>query len=427
MKIVAVEPNSIAAQQGFNVGDQITHINGQPIRDEIDYRFHASDELLKIKISRNGTTAEVVLEKDPDETLGLTFEPFKYRCCGNKCIFCFIDQNPPGLRSSLYFKDEDFRLSFLYGNYVTLTNITQKDLKRIIAQRLSPLYISVHAVDPQVRQKMLGIHHDDQLLQKIKRLTQNRIELHVQIVLCPGYNDGPVLAHSIRELSQFYPYLNSIAIVPVGLTRHRAQLPSIQAVTPKMAVELLEWGTPLANEFYQKWHHHLIYFADEFYLLAQQPIPPAERYDDFSQFENGVGMTRHLIDEFQKAATEFPDKLPAPQSITLVTGTLAEPIIQSVVVRRLAQIEHLTVNLIAVPNHFYGESVTVSGLLTGQDIYQTLKKHLLGDKIFLPNNCVNYDQLFLDNWTVGRLEQLLRKQIFVIDNDFREIFNESNL
>jgi len=422
LKIIDVEPESLAAENGLQPGDEITHINGFPIRDEIDFRFHASDDELELEIVRDGEAYWAEIENETGQGLGIVFETFTYRSCGNNCIFCFVDQNPSGMRQTLYFKDEDFRLSFLHGNYVTLTNISQRDLERIVEQRLSPLYVSVHAVELEARKKLLGIRHDDRLMAKLEFLTQHRIELHVQIVLCPGFNDGPVLEDTVEKLSRFYPDLNSIAIVPLGLTRHREHLPFLQQVTALDAQKVLEWGERQSEVFKQKFDHHLVYLADEFYLMTGKPIPPVERYDNFAQFENGVGMTRSFIEDFEAAAAQFPIRLSVPRSVTLITGTLAAPVLSAVVLPRLQQIGNLSIQLIPVVNQFYGESVTVSGLLTGQDIYHAFKSEKPGELIVLPPNCLNYDRLFLDGWTPEMLATKLNRTVIQGDNDFGFIF-----
>ncbi|MDZ7376620.1 MAG: DUF512 domain-containing protein, partial [candidate division KSB1 bacterium] len=281
MKIIGFENNSLAAEAGLQVGDDLTKINDHQIGDELDFQFYASDELLEIEVLRDGERFIFEIEKDYDESLGIIFEETKFRCCGNHCIFCFVDQNPQGLRPSLYFKDEDFRLSFLYGNYVTLTNVSRSDLKRIVRQRLSPLYVSVHSTDLTIRKLLLGITKDDHLLEKIRYLVEHRIELHAQIVLCPGINDGQGLQRTIDDLARFYPQLKSVAIVPVGLTRHRQGLYQLASVTPAFAAALIDQVEPISEHFKQIWDDYFVYLADEFYLLAAQPLPLAQRYEDF--------------------------------------------------------------------------------------------------------------------------------------------------
>lgn len=427
MKIIRVEPGSLADELELQVGDDLQRVNHALIQDQIDFQFHASDDFVELEIGRAGETLIFEVEKDFDEPWGIEFESMKFRHCGNHCIFCFVDQNPKKLRAPLYFKDEDFRLSFLYGNYVTLTNFSQQDTGRIAEQRLSPLYVSVHAVDLDVRKKLLGIRHDDHLLEKLEFLVSHGIQIHAQIVLCPGYNDGAVLEETITRLSAFFPTLNSIAIVPIGLTRHRSELTTMQAVTPEIARQTIRLGESLADTFQKKWQHHFVYLADEFYLLGNIPLPDAARYDDFAQFENGVGMIRIFLDELPEQVAGFPERLAVPKSITLITGKLAEPVLKASILPKLNQVKNLQANLLAVENQFYGESVTVSGLLTGQDIFHALCKVESGDEVFLPQNCLNFDKLFLDDWTLEKLAQKLQRKVTVIDNDFNLFFeNESN-
>ena len=418
MKIKQFEDISLAAEAGFKIGDNIIKINDNVIRDIIDFKFHVSDEFLEIEIERNGQPSIFEIEKDYDDNLGIVFEDFKYRHCGNKCIFCFIDQNPPQLRKSLYFKDEDFRLSFLYGNYVTLTNISKKDLHRIVEQRLSPLYVSVHSTDLQVRKLMLGIKKDDRLLEKISFLVENKIELHAQIVLCPGINDGASLKKSLNDLAQFYPFLKSIAIVPVGLTKHRDELYSLVPVTSSYAKKLIPQVNRLAKKFKTKLDDFLVYLADEFYLLAEQELPETERYQEFPQIENGVGMVRDFINNFKEQSRYFPHRISQHKSLTMATGVLAAPIIEKYVISRLNQVENLSVSLNIIKNNFYGNSVTVTGLLCGQDIYSQLSQIQPGDKIVLPINSLNFEGIFLDDWTPEDLENKLNRPVEFVENDF---------
>jgi len=309
MKIKAFEQGSLAAKVGLKIGDNLIIINENPIRDPIDFQFHASDELLDIEVLRNGRTLFFEIEKHYNESLGIIFEDIKYRCCGNKCIFCFVDQNPPNLRKGLYFKDEDFRLSFLYGNYVTLSNVSRSDLKRIVEQRLSPLYVSIHSTNSEIRKLMLGLKKDDRLFEKIRYLTKNNIELHAQIVLCPMINDRNILAQTINDLAEFYPNLKSIAIVPVGLTRHRKNLYPLKPVTPDDAKMIIFEAESFAQNFKQKWDDYFVYLADEFYLMAGSNLPSIERYGDFPQIENGVGMARDFIDQFEEQSKQFLHKI----------------------------------------------------------------------------------------------------------------------
>jgi len=418
MKILDFEKQSTAAEAGLKIGDDLIIINEEPIRDLIDFRFHVADEILDIEVLRQGKTLFFEIEKDYDDSLGIIFEEIKYRCCGNECIFCFVDQNPIGLRESLYFKDEDFRLSFMYGNYVTLTNVSRPDLKRIVEQRLSPLYVSVHSTDLEIRKFLLGLKKDDHLLDKIRFLSENRIELHAQIVLCPAINDGKSLNKTIDDLAEFYPQLKSIAIVPVGLTRYRQNLYSLKPVTPAYAASLILQMEKIAQQFKQRWDDYFIYLADEFFLLAEMELPPAERYDEFPQIENGVGLARDFIDRFEEQSSHFPHRIKTSLELTLVSGVLAAPIINRWLVPRLNKIENLTAKVQTIENQFYGNSVTVTGLLTGQDIFNQLRDQASSDIILLPANCINFDGLFLDDWTPAMLQAQLQRPVKISDNDF---------
>lgn len=424
MKIIGFDTDSLAADAGLEIGDDVLKINGFPCRDIIDYQFHSADEELEIEIVRNDEPWIFDIEKDFDDSLGIIFEDTKYRSCGNNCIFCFVDQNPPNLRSSLYFKDEDFRLSFLYGNYVTLTNVSKKELARIVEQRLSPLYVSVHSTDLATRKLMLGLKKDDRLLEKIQFLAENHIELHAQIVLCPGINDGENLIKTIHELAAFYPQLKSIAIVPLGLTRHRDKLYPLKPVTADFSKNLIKTIDPIAQNFKSQYDDYFVYIADEFYLKANADLPPAERYEEFAQIENGVGMTRDFIDRFKEQIPSLPHRISHPLSMILVSGVSASPVLKKWVEPHLNKIENLTVSVQTIKNEFYGPSVTVTGLLSGQDIFTQLKNNAHGDIFVLPSNCLNFEGIFLDDWTLEDLQSKLKRPVEVVEGDFISLFEK---
>lgn len=422
MKILSVDQGSIASELGLRSGDVLRRINGKPVRDVLDYRFLIAEELVELEIEREGEITLFEIEKDADDTLGLNLEPMKVRMCGNDCPFCFVDQNPAGMRQSLYFRDEDYRLSFLAGHYVTLTNISRRDLERIVEQRLSPLYISVHAVNPAVRRFLLGLRHDDRLLEKLSYLTENGIELHTQIVVCPTFNDGEVMVETFEKLAGFFPQIKTIALVPLGLTRHREGLTPLVPVTPEYARSLIAFADRFGHRFKKELGVYFVYPSDEFYILAGLPVPERQRYDTFDQLENGVGMVRTLLNGFAAARGEFPASLPRPVRVTLVTGELMGDILQNEIVGPLNAVRNLHVERVVVKNDFYGHSIRISGLLTGGDIFKTLALRDNGDHVFLPQNCVNDAQLFLDDWRVDTLAQKLRVPVSVISNDFRELF-----
>lgn len=422
MRITKVDKNSTAEELGLHVGDDVVKINGHSVRDIIDYRFLISDEILQVEVRRNGNTIIYEIIKDCDDHLGLSFEDIKIRHCGNDCPFCFVDQNPEGMRSGMYFKDEDFRLSFLSGHYVTLTNLSKRDMDRIVWQRLSPLYVSVHATEPTVRKFLFGINHDDRLFEKLDFLTRNGIELHTQVVLCPETNDGAILEKTIWDLAKFLPNLKSVSIVPIGLTKHREGLTPLKPVTGDYAIRLIEVADTYAADFFERIGEYFVYVADEFYLMAGMSLPPAKRYDGFYQMENGVGMVRYLLDDFKRQKSRFPKRISKPRKATLVTGTLASEFMQSTIIPALNQVEDFCAELEVVENKFYGSSIGVTGLLTAQDIFSHLTKKELGNTVYLPANCLNDQHIFLDDWSIDQLSTKLDCPVKALNNDFTTVF-----
>ena len=422
MKVLHIANGGLADEIGLLPNDEIISINEHPIRDVIDFQYWAADDVVSMLVERNGEQIVFEIKGGMDGWLGAEFETFKYKNCGNHCIFCFVDQNPAGLRKPLYFKDEDFRLSFLYGNYVTLTNLSQKELARIAVQRLSPIYISVHAVDTELRKHLLGIRGNDRLLEKIAFLAEHEIEMHAQIVLCPGINDGKYLEQTVDTLSEYYPYIKTIAIVPLGLTKYRQNLTKLRNVDKAFALELIQWEKNKSKVFMERLHSYFIYLADEFYILAEKSLPDAERYEDFSQIENGVGMTRAFLDDFRQECEEMPGAV-SPAKISIVTGTMVAPILQKNIVPFLQKIEGLETEIIPVKNKFYGGGVSVSGLLVGQDIVNQLSGRDLGEIVLLPPNCLNQDGLFLDDWTVEKVANKLYANVVQPKTGFLEIIS----
>lgn len=423
MKIQSIVPGSTAEELGLQSGDVLHSINGRRIRDVIDYRFLVADEFVELEVERAGERTVFEVEKDADDTLGLELEPIKIRMCGNDCPFCFVDQNPAGMRQTLYFRDEDFRLSFLAGHYVTLTNISKRDLERIVEQKLSPLFISVHAVDLEVRRFLLGLRQDDRLLEKLDFLTTNGIELHTQIVVCPTHNDGKVLDETLHKLATYFPQIRSVALVPLGLTKHREGLTYLPPVTPDYARQLIATADQYAAHFKKKLDIHFVYPADEFYLIAETPLPSRSRYDTFDQLENGVGMVSGLLAEFAASQPNLPRALAKPGRATLVTATLMAPVLQQHIVPALNRTRNFSADLVAVPNDFYGPTIHVTGLLTGRDIHKHLRGRDNGDLVVLPQNCVNGDGLFLDDWSLAQLEAQLGVPVRTLSNDFAAIFD----
>jgi putative radical SAM enzyme (TIGR03279 family) len=417
----AVEKGSLGDDKGVRAGDRLMEINGHAIRECIDVQFYSADVIIDCVFQRDDQTVAIRFHRQEERCLGLDFEPMHFRGCGNKCVFCFVDQNPPGLRSSLYFKDEDYRLSFLYGNYVTLTRVSQEDLDRIAEQRLSPLYISVHAVNTKVRKRLLGLKHHDRLMEKIRFLVAHGIELHGQIVLCPGWNDGEVLRETVKELSGLFPGFRSLALVPVGLTRHRKDQEHLQGYTSASAKNLIDLMRGAQYTFIKEFGEPFVYLADEFFLLADRLLPEHSHYGDFWQMENGVGMTRLFIDNFETLCKKMEMKLRRSAKIAIVTGVLAQPVLARHVIPRLRKITNLQVDLIPVHNRFFGESVTVTGLLTAGDILESLRDISDDFVVFLPSNCLNTDALFLDDYTVKKFGTELNRRVIVSDN-FSEVW-----
>ena len=425
MKIIEVEKGSIGERAGLTAGDELVMINKHPVRDCIDYTYHASDDTLILHIRREGKSVDVRVEKkDPYENLGLRLEPMSFRSCGNHCVFCFIDQLPTGMRSSLYFKDEDYRLSFLHGSYITLTGISKDDLDRIREQRLSPLYISVHTTDPLLRQKMIRGKDVVELLGRIEYLTEANIELHTQVVLCPGINDGQHLERTIDDLSRFYPRIRSLAIVPVGLTKYRKGLYHLQGVDADYARSIIDTLEQQQRDFRRTLGESFLQIADELYIQANSDIPHSDWYDDFPQVENGVGMVRQFLNAFHERKDELPAELDAPLEITVVTGTSAHQFINKDVVPVLSGIENLRIEAHPVTNTFFGSSVTVSGLLTGADIMKTIEDHEAQGLVLLPPNCLNEDGLLLDDVTLDEMEKRLRRPVLLGTYDIIDSIHE---
>ncbi len=404
-----VQKNSIAYQVGIRPGDSLLSINGQPICDILDYRFAVGDTVsVEMAITKaDGQGWLVDIEKDEDEGLGLDFaqDIFDHmRVCQNRCQFCFIDQLPPGMRPSLRIKDDDYRHSFLFGNFITLSNLKAADWDKIISMRLGPLYVSVHAMDPEVRVAMLNNKRSGCIKQDLERLYRAGIKVHTQIVLCPGLNDGPILQDSIRQLAQLYPTVQSIGIVPVGLTRYREGLPQLKPCHREKSRQLIAQVEDYQREFRKRFGLGLVYLADEFYLQADEPIPSAEYYDDFEQLENGIGLTRCFRDEFAALKAGLPTAVPL-REIYIITGVAGEIALEPIC-RDLNHIAGLSVQTIVVPNRFLGEMVNVTGLLSGRDIIDTLGKHYKGKQLLLPEVLLKAgEELLLDDISLKQIAE----------------------
>ncbi|MBN1896090.1 DUF512 domain-containing protein [bacterium] len=415
LRILSSEPGGPAHRAGIRGGDLILEMNGEPVRDELDFRFHAADGEADFRIRRKGGIFAFHVRAEEGRGFGIDFPPMAFRSCGNHCLFCFSDQNPPGMRPSLYFKDEDYRLSFLFGNYVTLTTVREADLQRIAGQRLSPLYISIHAVSGPVRKKMLGIRKDDRLLDKIRFLADAGIEMHGQIVLCPGINDGQVLRESVETLRPFHPSLKSLAVVPVGLTRHRSGLPDLRAVDRKAALAVMELIEPCQQRFRRESGSAFVYLSDEWYLLGRRDLPDEAHYDGFWQSANGVGLTRRFLSDLEAAVQEVrPGQKPSAPRYW-VTGTLAAPVLEKYTIPLLRS-AGVKLEILPVKNRFFGTSVTVTGLLTAQDILSECRKTPPDSVILLPSVCLNPDGLFLDDVTLDDFTGRSGRKVALLEN-----------
>ena len=413
--VSGVDAKSIAAKKKINKDDVLISINGNEINDVLDYRFYINDTKLLLSMkTAEGKSKLIMIRKDEFEDIGLEFETYlmdKQRSCKNKCIFCFIDQLPKGLRKSLYFKDDDSRLSFLFGNYITLTNLTDSEAERIIKMHISPVNVSVQTMNPELRVKMMANPKAGESLKYLREFADAGIAINTQLVLCPSINDGAELERSLNELSKMYPAVQSIAAVPVGLSDHREGLYKLEPYTKETAREVID----IINRFNEKFkaeHGEIIaYAADEFYLKAELPMPDADYYNGFPQLENGVGMWALLESEFNEALDECKIT-ELDRKVTVVTGKAAYPLIKSLSEKAERKIKGLSVNVVAAENKLLGKMITVSGLLCGADIISALDGTELGDELIIPPNCLRSEgDMFLDDMTVEELSERLKIKV----------------
>jgi putative radical SAM enzyme (TIGR03279 family) len=417
LEIGKVLPESTASRLGLKSGDCIVSINGLPVRDAIDYQFLVSEERITLLLHQKGKSRTLAVEKDPDDTLGLEFSPFRITRCRNRCVFCFVDQMPPGCRKSLYIKDDDYRASFLYGNYITLGALAEQDWERIFTQRLSPLYISVHATEPSLRTSMLRNQKAPDIMKSLERLAAGGIRMHTQIVLCPGINDGPHLQKSIEDLAGLFPAVSSIAVVPVGITAFRKGLYPLRTFTRREARTVIESVQAAGMRFKRHYGSRLVFVSDEFFIKAGLSFPLVSFYEEFPQIENGVGMVAEFLQEVSRA--RLPKKVD-PIKVTAVTGVSFSAVLTRVL-EKLKPIEGVRITRAIVENRFFGPSVTVAGLLTGKDIVRSLKGKRLGDLVLVPANALREDDdVFLDGMTLGQLEQSLAVRTVKVGG-FREM------
>ena len=415
--IQGIEPGSIAQEVGIEAGDRLLAINDRPIEDVLDYRYVSSlvDRELVVKVEKaSGELWDIEIEREEDEDLGLDLEGIQTRICKNNCIFCFVHQLPRGkqVRRTLRVKDEDFRLSFLFGHYLTLTNLSEADFQRIFEQRLSPLYVSVHATEPGLRQYLLQNRTPDDLLGNMRRLMEGGIKLHTQIVLMPGINDGANLERSLSDLVEFYPNVMSVSIVPLGLTDHRKGLPQLKPVDADYARATIEHVAGLQQQHIAKVGVPFCFLGDEFYIMAEHPIPPRSHYGDFPLVENGVGMIRNFMDEFSAAVKKR--RKPAAQAIrgTVVTGRIFHPILKDSIDQMNAKL-NLELKCLPADNLYFGKGITVAGLLTGSDVFEAVRNQMHGDFLVIPSESMTGENgLFLDDWVRSDLETRLQVPVF---------------
>jgi len=418
-EIKKVLPNSIAEELGIQEGDILISVNGKEIEDVFDYRYLISDEIITLLIRNKDLEEwEYEIEKDINEDIGLVFENELMDClksCKNKCVFCFIDQLPPSMRKTVYFKDDDWRMSFLTGNYITLTNMKEKDFERLFYYHLSPINISVHATDPEVRKKMLTNRFAGDILDKIKRIVDAGIEINCQIVLCKGLNDGEILKKSLEDLENFFPRVKSISIVPVGISKFRHNLYPLEAFEKDDAKEVINMVHKLQDYYKEKYGSYILYCADEFYITAEEEIPSIHRYEDFPQIENGVGMLALMKEEFDEYFKQLPDIIPDKINISIATGIASYSFINGLVSRLMNKYSNLTVKIYPIKNDFFGDKITVSGLMTGQDLINQLKDKELGSRLLLPENAFrDNDTILLDDVYIEDLEKQFNIPIEIV-------------
>ena len=423
--IKTIEPGSIAEELELEPGDELLRVNGEIIEDVFDYHFQTNDTYLELTIrKKDGEEWDLEIEKEYDEEIGITFENEfmdQYRSCSNNCIFCFIDQMPPGMRPTLYFKDDDSRLSFLQGNYITLTNMSDHDIDRIIRYHLAPINISFQTTNPELRCKMLHNRFAGNIFPKVQRLYEAGIEMNGQIVLCKGYNDGAELERSISDLSKYLPHLKSVSVVPVGLSKYRDGLAPLEPFTREDAKEVLATIHKWQKKLYEQWGLHFIHAGDEWYLLAGEPIPEEENYDGYIQLENGVGMLRLLLNEFEDAYQKLQGGNQKGE-LSIATGKLAYPYLVRMARRMEEKYPEIHIHVYWIRNDFFGERITVSGLVTGQDIVSQLKDRKLGSRLLIPCSMMKADaDVFLDDYTVKELSEALQVRVDIVKSSGQDL------
>lgn len=426
-RIEAVIPNSPADLAGIKAGESLLKIDEHTILDVLDYKYYSYDpELALLLADPSGNERTLTVHKETGEDLGLEFQSYlmdQARSCANHCLFCFVDQLPPGMRESLYFKDDDARLSFLMGNYITLTNLSEREVQRMIDLHISPINVSVHATDPELRSKLLGNRRAGKGIEILRRLAEAKITMNAQIVACPGLNDGPALLNSMRDLSALYPYMNSVSIVPVGITKWREGLYPLRAYQKAEAEAVVEQVEQFAAQCKQKYGTGIFWCSDEFYLKAERSIPEDMYYEDYTQLENGVGMLRLLETEFNTSALGAEPPFGA-ETFSIATGVAAAPFLREMI-DRVAEKCHtkLDYELYAIRNFFFGETIDVAGLITGQDLIDQLQGKRLGAQLLISKTMLRHgENVFLDDVTIEEVERALGVPVVAVQQDGFELF-----
>lgn len=425
VEIKGVTKNSPA--DGFDIkkGDLLISINNNSVEDVLDYMFYAAESSIRLLIRRGDSEIECNIKKGEYDDLGLEFGSFlmdNKKSCHNKCVFCFIDQMPPGMRDTLYFKDDDARLSFLQGNYITLTNLKQHDIDRIIKMKLG-INVSVHTTNPELRCKMMNNRFAGDSLKFLRQMTDSGIKLNCQIVLCPGLNDGAELRRTLTDLGNMMPHIQSIAVVPVGLSKFRKGLYPLKSFDKRSAGETIDLISEFQEEFFRKYNTKLVFPSDEFYLISERKLPDAEYYEDYPQYENGVGMLRSINDEFESALKLFDEEI-KPRHVSVATGYSAYDNMRMLADNAVSRIENLKFDVYKIRNDYFGETITVAGLITARDLIAQLKGKELGDELLISVSMLRRDSnVFLDDMTIEDVENALNVRIRAVENDGFELLD----
>ena len=423
--IKVVEPYSPLFGK-VNIGDRLVSLNGNSIKDVLDYMYYSYDPNVTAVFARqDGTEYTVQVKKHAGMELGLEFEDYLMDCameCTNNCVFCFVDQMPPGMRKSLYFKDDDARMSFLTGSYITLTNLTDRELQRICDLKISPINVSVHTTNPDLRVEMMGNYAAAEIMDRIKKLSEAGITMNCQVVCCPGYNDGKELLNTIHDLAAFYPAVNSVAVVPVGLTKYRNGLEPLKPFNKEKAGAAIDVVEAFAAQCQAHYGSKIVFCSDEFYILAERELPDDEYYEEYSQLDNGVGMLRLLKVEFETALKMVESDEGDSVPFTVVTGEAAAPYLEKLLMTAAEKCDKIKGQVCAIRNDFFGHQINVAGLVTGGDLIAQLKGKALGEKLLIPSNMLRHGEtVFLDDVTVADVERELNVKVIDIPQDGAEL------